>query len=82
MIICPFFCGCRSTHEVVEIDGLIYALGGNDGSASLNSMEKYDSKMNKWILVTAMNSRRSSVGATVLDCFGLERVINNGKPIL
>lgn len=72
----------RSTHEVVEIDGMIYALGGNDGSASLNSMEKYDSKMNKWLQVMSMNSRRSSVGATVLECFGLEKVINNGKPIL
>ena len=30
----------RSTHEVVEIDGAIYSLGGNDGSASLNSMER------------------------------------------
>ena len=31
----------RSTHEVVDIDGAIYSLGGNDGSASLNSMERY-----------------------------------------
>ena len=30
----------RSTHEVVEVDGMLYALGGNDGSASLNSMER------------------------------------------
>ena len=67
---------------MVEIDGMIYSLGGNDGSASLNSMEKYDSKMNKWVLVTAMNSRRSSVGASVLECLGLEKVINNGKPFL
>ena len=27
-------------HEVVEVDGMLYALGGNDGSASLNSMER------------------------------------------
>ena len=75
-IIVVFF---RSTHEVVEIEGMVYALGGNDGSASLNSMERYDSKMNKWFMVTAMNSRRSSVGAAVLECFGLEKVINSGK---
>jgi kelch-like protein 17 (actinfilin) len=30
-----------SPHEVVEADGMLYALGGNDGSASLNSMERY-----------------------------------------
>ena len=52
----------RSTHEVVTIDNFLYALGGNDGSASLNSMEKFDSKLNKWIMVTSMSARRSSVG--------------------
>ena len=31
----------RSTHEVVSVDGMLYALGGNDGSASLNSMERF-----------------------------------------
>ena len=67
----------RSTHEVVEIDNFLYALGGNDGSASLNSMERYDSKMNKWIMVTSMSARRSSVGGTVLECLGLEKVIND-----
>lgn len=33
-----FCCCCRSTHEVVEIDNFLYALGGNDGSSSLNSV--------------------------------------------
>ena len=28
--------------SIVEVDGMIYALGGNDGSASLNSMERFD----------------------------------------
>ncbi|KAK8384347.1 hypothetical protein O3P69_009261 [Scylla paramamosain] len=63
----------QSTHEVVEIDGLLYALGGNDGSSSLNSMERYDGKQNKWVLVTSMLSRRSSVGAAVVDCLQLEK---------
>ena len=26
---------------MVEVDGMMYALGGNDGSASLNSVERY-----------------------------------------
>lgn len=30
----------RSTHEVVEAGGYLYALGGNDGSSSLNSCER------------------------------------------
>ena len=48
----------RSTHEVVEIDNFLYSFGGNDGSASLNSMERYDIKLNKWVLVTSMSARR------------------------
>lgn len=63
----------RSTHEVVEAGGCLYALGGNDGSSSLNSVEKYDPRLNKWTIVTSMFIRRSSVGGSVLDCFNLER---------
>lgn len=55
------------------MDGFLYALGGNDGSSSLNSVEKYDPKMNKWTIVSSMVTRRSSVGASVLECFNLER---------
>lgn len=63
----------RSTHEVVEIDNYLYALGGNDGSSSLNSVEKYDPQLNKWTIVNSMATRRSSIGAAVLECFNLER---------
>lgn len=63
----------RSTHEVVEIDLNLYALGGNDGSSSLNSVEKYDPQLNKWTIVSSMVTRRSSIGAAVLECFNLER---------
>lgn len=64
---------CRSTHEVVEVEGVLFALGGNDGSSSLNSVERYDPRLNKWTVVNAMVARRSSVGAAVLECFHLER---------
>ena len=60
---------------MVEIDNFIYSFGGNDGSASLNSMERYDTKLNKWVLVTSMSARRSSVGGAVLECLGLEKII-------
>lgn len=63
----------RSTHEVVEAGGFLYALGGNDGSSSLNSVERYEPALNKWTIVTSMFTRRSSVGASVLECFNLER---------
>lgn len=63
----------RSTHEVIDVDGFMYALGGNDGSSSLNSVEKYDPQLNKWTIVASMGTRRSSVGASVLECFNLEK---------
>lgn len=65
----------RSTHEVVEASGYLYALGGNDGSSSLNSVERYDPKTNKWSIVTSMLTRRSSIGASVLECFNLEKKV-------
>ena len=61
----------RSTHELVAMNGALYSLGGNDGSSSLNSVERYDVATNKWTLVTSMLTRRSSVGAAVLDCLGI-----------
>jgi hypothetical protein len=41
----------------VAFEDLIYTFGGNDGSASLNSVERYDPKANKWVLVNPMNNR-------------------------
>lgn len=58
---------------MVEVEGALFALGGNDGSSSLNSVERYDTRLNKWSVVNAMVARRSSVGAAVLECFHLER---------
>jgi hypothetical protein len=71
---------CRSTHEVVNCDGILIALGGNDGSSSLNSVERYDIRLNKWELVSSMLTRRSSVGASILECFNLEYSVNAFQP--
>ena len=94
----------RSTHEVCQVDGVLYAVGGNDGSSSLNSVEvnltlvhyiivspldcllsvslqRYDSHSNKWLFVTSMATRRSSVGVSVLNCLNLERSISIVKTI-
>lgn len=49
------------------------SVGGNDGSSSLNSVERYDVALNKWSIVTSMFIRRSSIGSAVLECFNLER---------
>lgn len=64
---------------MVAIDGFIYAIGGNDGSSSLNAVEQYDPRINKWIIVSSMNTRRSSVGAAVLECINIEHVLRQTK---
>lgn len=41
--------------------------GGFDGSTGLNSAEVFDPKHQEWRLITAMSTRRSSVGVGVLN---------------
>lgn len=60
---------------MVEADGLLYAIGGNDGSSSLNTVERYEPQLNKWTLICPMMLRRSSVGAAALQCPNLESII-------
>lgn len=62
-----FFSPFRSTHDLVAMDGWLYAVGGNDGSSSLNSIEKYNPRSNKWVAASCMFTRRSSVGVAVLE---------------
>lgn len=57
----------RSTHDLVAMDGWLYAVGGNDGSSSLNSIEKYNPRSNKWVAASCMFTRRSSVGVAILE---------------
>ena len=57
----------RSTHDLAVMGDILYAVGGNDGSSSLNSVEKYDPETKKWSPVVSMSTRRSSVGLTVAN---------------
>ena len=45
----------------------MYAIGGNDGAASLESCERYDPHLNKWALVSPMNKRRAGAGVAELN---------------
>ncbi|XP_043246385.1 kelch-like protein 17 [Amphibalanus amphitrite] len=65
----------RSTHELIHVSGRLYAVGGNDGSSSLNTVESYDDRLNRWKQEPPMACRRSSVGAAVLHCVSLERLL-------
>ena len=43
------------------LDNCLYAVGGNDGSSSLDSCEKYCPFTDKWSLVASMKSRRQEL---------------------
>lgn len=45
----------------------MYAVGGNDGSTSLDSCERYDPLTNKWAPIASMKKRRAGAGVTVLN---------------
>lgn len=62
----------RSTHELVEMNGILVAVGGNDGNSSHNSVEMYDPDTDRWTPLAPLCSRRSSVGAAVINCFNME----------
>ena len=53
---------------VAVLDDLLYAVGGHDGSSYLNSVERYDPKVNQWSsAVSPTSTCRTSVGVAVLD---------------
>ena len=56
------------TVGVVTHDGLIYVVGGDDGTANLNSAEVYNSSSNTWtVLPSCMGIGRSYAGVAVIN---------------
>jgi hypothetical protein len=49
------------------IKGQLYAVGGNDGAASLDSCERYDPHLDKWSLMASMLKRRAGAGCAELE---------------
>ena len=53
---------------VVSNNGLLYVIGGDDGSSNLGSVEYYNPKLDTWtVLSSAMTTGRSYAGVTVID---------------
>lgn len=54
------------------IGGLLYAVGGYDGSNVLDSVEVYDPKTDQWKYAASMKNRRRHVAVGVLTHNDLE----------
>lgn len=55
--------------SVAVHSGIIYAMGGYDGSNRLNTAEKYIPELNQWSLIADMNEPRSDASAAELNGF-------------
>jgi kelch-like protein 10 len=55
--------------NVAACDGVIYAMGGYDGSIRQSSAEKYSPELNQWTLIADMNAQRSDASATEFNGF-------------
>lgn len=54
---------CRASMELVELDGMLYALGGTNNSDTYQIVEKYNPITDRWSIDTPMSTARSSFGA-------------------
>ena len=56
----------RARLAVSSAFGVVYAVGGFDGSQDLSTVEVYNPKSNQWASSTPMGTRRSSLGVATL----------------
>eukprot|EP00008_Paramoeba_atlantica_P011844 CAMPEP_0201490588 /NCGR_PEP_ID=MMETSP0151_2-20130828/26647_1 /ASSEMBLY_ACC=CAM_ASM_000257 /TAXON_ID=200890 /ORGANISM="Paramoeba atlantica, Strain 621/1 / CCAP 1560/9" /LENGTH=818 /DNA_ID=CAMNT_0047876589 /DNA_START=98 /DNA_END=2554 /DNA_ORIENTATION=+ len=57
----------RSGLSVVSLKGDVYAVGGWDGTSRLNSVEKFDFKLQKWKLAAPLVRARSGLSVSVMN---------------
>lgn len=58
---------CTNTHMSILCQSFMYAVGGNDGVASLSSVERFNPHLNKWTEVSEMGQRRAGNGVSKLN---------------
>ncbi|RWS10322.1 Ring canal kelch-like protein [Dinothrombium tinctorium] len=56
---------CRA--GVAVLNGLVYAIGGFNGSLRVRTVDCYDPQANRWIPCPSMEARRSTLGVCVLN---------------
>ncbi len=52
---------------VIELDGAVYAIGGFNGSARLNTVERYDPRTDRWDTLSQMGAKRSNFGVENIE---------------
>ncbi|KAL4082849.1 hypothetical protein QTP88_029505 [Uroleucon formosanum] len=57
----------RTEFGVGVINNYLYAVGGYDGTNSLNSSEAFDCSIKKWRMISSMSTTRADLGAGVLN---------------
>jgi N-acetylneuraminic acid mutarotase len=57
----------RYAPAAAVIDGLLYVIGGNDGSSRLSSGERYDPAANAWSPIASMGTAREFHTAVAID---------------
>ncbi|XP_003245270.1 ring canal kelch homolog [Acyrthosiphon pisum] len=57
----------RSGFRVGVLDNCIYAVGGENGTKNLNSVEVFDVSIQKWRMVSSMSTPRRDMGIGVLN---------------
>jgi Uncharacterized protein conserved in bacteria len=57
----------RNGHAVAVVDGMIYAMGGYDGSDRLSVVERYDPGSDSWTTVSSLSTARETSAATTAD---------------
>uniref|UniRef100_A0AAY4DJZ4 BTB domain-containing protein n=2 Tax=Denticeps clupeoides TaxID=299321 RepID=A0AAY4DJZ4_9TELE len=58
---------CFLCTGVVYMGGLVYAVGGFNGSLRVRTVDAYDLAKDEWCCVSSMQDRRSTLGAAVLN---------------
>ena len=57
----------RSGHGVCAVNGLVYAIGGENDSLIFDGGEVYDAAQNEWTPIAPMTSPRCGLGVAVVD---------------
>ena len=52
---------------IAVLNGLVYAVGGFNGSLRVRTVDVYDPTRNMWSSVASMEARRSTLGVAVLN---------------